>query len=422
MKNIARGQRLGLNEISQNHQLNLIIRFQGKTVDVVCFGLDAQGTLSDERYMTFYNQKTTPCKGVTFSDTGGTESQAMFELILDRLPTKIERLVLAASIDGAGTMRDIKQGSVQFIDGVITKATFEINPNELHAERAVLLVEVYRKDNGWRIAANGQGFNGGLDALIEHLGGTVDRSEPKAKSHAPISLEKKVASAAPHLVDLAKKAAVSLKKTGLEQSVARVALVLDGSGSMMNQYRQGKVQELLNRILPLAIHFDDDGQIDVWVFGQRDLPLPAITAENIQNYTDEQAGGWRQWMKNTAPSINNEPGVMEAVERFYCGPKAPKGDPVFLLFISDGGVNQNKKIEDIIRRTSGEPIFWQFVGIGGDSYGALERIDHLDGRVVDNAGFFALDDINDISEAELYDRLLGEFPLWLKAAKQKSII
>lgn len=44
------------------------------------------------------------------------------------------------------------------------------------------------------------------------------------------------------------------------------------------------------------------------------------------------------------------------------------------------------------------------------------------GRVVDNCNFFALDDIRRISNSELYDRLLNEFPDWLKAARAKAIV
>lgn len=68
------------------------------------------------------------------------------------------------------------------------------------------------------------------------------------------------------------------------------------------------------------------------------------------------------------------------------------------------------------------PLFWQFVGIGGSNYGALSDLDTMSGRVVDNAGFFAIDDLHKVSEEELYDRLMSEFPVWLRAAKAKGII
>ncbi|WP_240758355.1 VWA domain-containing protein [Lysinibacillus sp. SGAir0095] len=66
-------------------------------------------------------------------------------------------------------------------------------------------------------------------------------------------------------------------------------------------------------------------------------------------------------------------------------------------------------------------IFWQFVGIGNAKYGVLERLDTLSGRVVDNANFFALDDLDKVSDEELYNRVFKEFPLWLREARRFGI-
>jgi hypothetical protein len=60
--------------------------------------------------------------------------------------------------------------------------------------------------------------------------------------------------------------------------------------------------------------------------------------------------------------------------------------------------------------------------VGRANYGILEKLDTMDGRVVDNAGFFALDDIDAISDADLYERILSEFPDWVRAAQAAKII
>ena len=67
-------------------------------------------------------------------------------------------------------------------------------------------------------------------------------------------------------------------------------------------------------------------------------------------------------------------------------------------------------------------IFWQFVGLGGRSYGILKKLDDMTGRVIDNCDFFELDDLDDISEETLYENMLEEFPSWLVEAKRLGIV
>ena len=52
----------------------------------------------------------------------------------------------------------------------------------------------------------------------------------------------------------------------------------------------------------------------------------------------------------------------------------------------------------------------------------MERLDRLTGRRVDNAGFFAVDDIDSLTDADLYARLLSEFPAWIRAATSAGVI
>ncbi|MCR5122952.1 MAG: VWA domain-containing protein, partial [Ruminococcus sp.] len=52
----------------------------------------------------------------------------------------------------------------------------------------------------------------------------------------------------------------------------------------------------------------------------------------------------------------------------------------------------------------------------------FKTLDDLPGRRVDNADFFALDDYKKVPDSELYERLLTEFPGWLKAAAAAGIL
>ena len=416
MLDLHHGQRLPLQTLGLGGPFTatLHIDLPGATLDYAVFGLDAQGQLSDDRYMVFYNQPESPCAAVR------QEADGRFAFALDRLPATIVRLVIAASIEGAQTMGQSRSMTLTFADSTGPHARLATTAGAFTAERALMVAELYRKDGAWRCWASLQGFNGGLDALLTHFGGTLAETAPTAAPPAApprVSLEKKVAAKAPQLVSLAKTASVVLEKRRLLDTVARVALVLDASGSMSRQYSSGRVQEVVERILPLAVHFDDDGALDCWAFANRELPLAPVTLDNVAGYIAREQGGVRQWNRSIGGS-NHEPSVIRSVIEAY----RTSTLPAYVIFISDGGVGNAAEIKRLLIEASALPIFWQFVGIGGSGYGVLQKLDTLPGRVVDNANFFAIDDLHSVSEAELYERLLGEFPDWLVATRRAGVL
>jgi stress response protein SCP2 len=416
--NISKGQRVALTSLFETpaqadyFQIGLSVSGNKETIDFACFGLDSQQKLSDDAYMTFFNQPKTPCAAVELSTPTGDLSGFICQLA--KLPAKIDKLVFTAAVDGSQSMRQIANGHLRFLIAGKEVARFAFAGSDFQDEKAVMLGELYRKDGAWRFNAIGQGFNGGLAELVRYFGAEVNDELYAPVALPKLSLEKKLASS-PQLISLAKKATLSLEKHHLTDTIARVGLVLDASGSMMSQYRIGKVQEVIERLLPLAVHFDDDGELDVWAFSRKVLELPPATLRNHADFIDTVKGGWRNW---DMMSINNEPEVIKAVIKHYKTTLLP----VFVIFISDGGVSQNKIIKELLTNAAHLPIFWQFVGIGGRNYGVLEQLDTMAGRIVDNCGFFALDDLYSVSEQALYDRLLSEFPLWLKEAKNKHIL
>ncbi len=95
--------------------------------------------------------------------------------------------------------------------------------------------------------------------------------------------------------------------------------------------------------------------------------------------------------------------------------------PVFVVFITDGGISKTRDIKEAIRRSANYPIFWKFVGLGGSNYGILEKLDTFSDRRVDNSNFFAIDNFATVKDEVLYEQLLGEFKDWLEQAKVAGI-
>ncbi|MCS0791463.1 VWA domain-containing protein [Cytobacillus firmus] len=215
---------------------------------------------------------------------------------------------------------------------------------------------------------------------------------------------------------LKKSAGIVLEKKNLTNVTARVGLVLDISGSMRKLYKNGTVQRVVERILAVASQFDDDGALDIWVYDNEFSRLKPVTEHDFEGYVD-------QYILNNDLihkfGRNDEPPVMEDVIQKYTS-EDPSKDPAFIVFINDGGCKRT--IKKPVSASSDKPLFWQFVGIGDSNFEVLEKLDEMDGRYIDNASFFHIKDIETISDNELYDLLLNEFPDWLKEAKEKNVI
>ena len=469
-------------DLNENIFVDMKIRGNAE-YDFCCFGVDSEGKLSDDRYMVFYNQKTTPQKEVSITEL---PDGVRYTLKLSAIPAYINKLVFTVSIDGAQTMGEMENFITKLYQQEAQSLELSLTGVDFAKEKAVIAIEIYRKDV-WRIGCVAGGFDGGLSALLAHFGGEevgegtatgsqVDTAanmplsqgtsekvispqatsekvaspqatsekvaSPQATSEKPassmdtatmssspqatdqkeillstaavkVSLEKKLEKA-PQLVSLAKPLGVELKKRNLETLVARVGLVMDISGSMTARFKNGTVQEIVNKTLPLAVQFDDDGELDCWYYGTTARRMDSV---NLDNYTKAVPKEWKQLMLELG-GCNNEPVVLRMVLDTYRDTKLP----VYVLFITDGGVSKKNEIQKIITEASKLPIFWQFVGVGGSGYGILEKLDSMKGRYVDNAGFFALDDFKKVSNEALYARLLEEFPKWLKAIRNKGMI
>lgn len=428
---MIRGQKLKIADITANTpQFTLQLQLNAPfTIDFSCFGVDSAGKLSDERYMTFFNQPQSPCGGVTL--VNNQSNQASFQLTLDKIPASIQKLVFTAAIDGAGTMAQLSQSSLRINEG--SGCVFAFTGTDFAAERALMVAEVYRKDGVWRIAAVGQGFNGGLDALVKHFGGEVAEptpainSVPTAKPSLTkrVQLEKRIEQEAPQLVSLIKKAQVSLEKAGLGEHRAKVCLCLDISASMSGLYSSGKIQAFVERIVALACRFDDDGEVDVFLFGQKAHRAPVITLRNYQQYIGHLIEHFP-----LEGGTHYSP-VMKLIRQHYLQDDSdrkspisePIQEPVYVMFVTDGATSNRKAAENQMLYASYQPIFWQFMGIGRDgSFEFLEKLDDLTGRYLDNADFFSVKTPQEYSDEQLFARLMNEYPTWIKQAQQKQLL
>ncbi|MFD9393767.1 TerD family protein [Streptomyces sp. NPDC060000] len=184
-REFQRGHKARISDLTAGTDLYVGVQITapGSTFDISCFGLDADERLSDDRYFVFFNQPKSPEESIQLlgAQAGDTES---FRITLDRIPPQIQKLSFTATLDGAGQMSQINPGYLRIVAGGEEVARYAFNGSEFSSERAVMLGDFYLKDV-WRFAAVGQGFDGGLDALLKNFGGEVAEEEAPAASQQP---------------------------------------------------------------------------------------------------------------------------------------------------------------------------------------------------------------------------------------------
>lgn len=244
------------------------------------------------------------------------------------------------------------------------------------------------------------------DNWVEHT--KVDLAKKIPNTASGINLKKNVVNLDKCLVSLSKSNGMDL---GAHR--AKVAVVVDFSGSMRPLYKDGSVQRTLNRLVPLGLRFDDNGEIDVWLFNEGFRRLEGMDLTNYESYVNEiiMRSGERFGTTSYAPVLK------DVVNRYTI--EDPSDQPAFVIYITDGSNDDRVDTDAIIRKSSKYNIFIQFIGLGTyDDFKYLRKLDDLTGRAVDNTGFIPVKDFDKMNDNELYSELLRQYIDWLKVIRK----
>ena len=204
------------------------------------------------------------------------------------------------------------------------------------------------------------------------------------------------------LIDMSKSG-----RTNMTNHVAQVALVMDYTGSMSDMFRNGSVQDAVTRLLPISLKFDNNGELESWLFSNNYKRMTPVTAFNYEDYVQSvmMRSGMHMGRTYYAP-------VLRDVINYY---KNKCDDtPAFIMFITDGDNFDKDETNAIIRELSNYNMFVQFVGIGTQSnFDYLKELDNLSGRKHDNTGFITVKNMSKLNDQQLYTEMLRQYNAWL---------
>lgn len=220
----------------------------------------------------------------------------------------------------------------------------------------------------------------------------------------------------------AEKVNIVLNKHNLTKAPKmRVGFVTDVSGSAKWMYDQGIIQSTLDRLLAVALKFDDNGEMDVWSFHNNFNRLESASAADEQTYVRNQilpkASLWGG--TSYAPVMNDvvtfyfKDEVVEKKSGGFLGfggktekttvSKTDKTTPALCLFITDGVNDDQSKTLQVLREAVNYPVYWMMVGVGdARHFKFLEQAaDDLP-----NVGFVNLESL-DITDEKLYEEIIN---------------
>ncbi|KAF0848812.1 TerD family protein [Nocardia caishijiensis] len=151
--------------------------------DLAALLLTAAGKVRSDSDFVFYNQPVAPGVEVVSAEA--------VRVSFASVPAEIDRIVLTASLDGTGPTEWGQAGPPRTTvtdesSGALLAA---FTPTGLGPETALIACELYRRGDGWKVRAVGQGYAQGLAGIATDFGITVDDEPAEGQSPPPAEVQ-----------------------------------------------------------------------------------------------------------------------------------------------------------------------------------------------------------------------------------------
>ena len=138
-------------------------------VDASALLVTADGKVRDDTDFVFYNQPDHASGAVRH--LGGQGTRDTLEVHPGKLEDAVDRVVFAASADG-GTFGQVRDLRLRLVDAAGCGAIAEFAMTA-GTETAFIGGELYRRGDGWKFRAVGQGYASGLAGIARDFGVNV---------------------------------------------------------------------------------------------------------------------------------------------------------------------------------------------------------------------------------------------------------
>ncbi|WP_327436499.1 VWA domain-containing protein (plasmid) [Streptomyces sp. NBC_01201] len=398
----------GQNAVLSTGPVTCTVMVRGLSTDVSALLLGPGGKVRSDDDLVFYNHPTHD--GVSVS--GQTVSAD-----LHRLQAGVTTVVVVASADPLQPGVVFTKAPCLTITQPDAPAAAFTAPDFVAKETVVVLAELYRRGEGWKVRAVGQGYASGLAGLASDYGVDIDDpgTEPPAalvpsqtRSMSPRAVVDlaKVERQAPGLLEPARQAGQVLVRTGLAGRRAAVYLVLDHDWHMEELYESFAVQAFAERVLALSANLDDDGTVPV-IFSSGSEPfLEEIGLDNyrgrIGQLHTQVDWGWG----NVADAMRR------AVSHYQ---ESGAADPAFVVIQVGDEPWDKAEVRSLLQNTAALGIFWLFVRFGRGKLAFYKNLNASASATFNNVSFYdASKNPGSVPGEQFYNGLVDAFSTWMK--------
>jgi Uncharacterized proteins involved in stress response, homologs of TerZ and putative cAMP-binding protein CABP1 len=385
----------------------LSVSVQELSADVSALLLGADGKVRSDHDLVFYNHPTQD--GVSVEGPAVTAD-------LPHLPADVHRVVVLASAD------PLQPGAVFSRSPRLTITQSGASPSSFTApdftagETVVVLAELYRRGDGWKIRAVGQGYATGLAGLATDYGVDVDPeptaaplpAQTRAMTNRPAAVDlTKLERQAPGLLTPARQASQALADRGITGRQAAVYLILDHDWHMEELYESFAVQAFAERVLALSANLDDDGTVPVIFSSGREPFLEEIRLDNyrgrIGQLHTQVDWGWG----NVADAMRR------AVSHYQ---ESGAADPAFIVTQVGDEPWDKAEVRSMLQNTASLGIFWLFVGFGRGKLAFYKNLNASTSATFTNVAFYdASKNPGSVPAERFYTGLVDAFATWMRA-------
>jgi hypothetical protein len=231
-------------------------------------------------------------------------------------------------------------------------------------------------------------------------------------------------------LDLAKKQEIvrlTLEKRKVPTGIIMaVKVMIDVSESTRRMFNNGMMQELVDRLIPVGMRFDDNQSLEAYAFSDKVQRVDDIKPADFGSYVNKVFlpqikdkvlwGGtlysvaWKQLADDMVPE---EAGFFK---KLFGGKKPESQPPAFTMFVTDGDTNYDEvAAENEIIRLGAMNCYLMLVGVGRRSFAFLEKM----AAEYDHVGFVSFPKLDETTDEDMYAALLNDdLCSWIKKTAQ----